>query len=175
MPRPTPAKFRQSARPRRPAGLSLIEFLLVIGIAGLLATMIAPFMFDAVGRNRLSIVSAEAVDALREAQFSVMSGYAPARYGVHFEAGKFVYFSGSVYVPGNANNVEHVLSDGVAATAVTLAPGGACAVAAGTGNCDVHFSSGDGSPVESGSIVFQGPDSATQTVVLNAVGMIEAN
>ncbi|MFA6604123.1 MAG: hypothetical protein WCT10_04825 [Patescibacteria group bacterium] len=175
MPRPTRAQYQHFARSRAAAGLTLIEFLLVIGIAGLLATLMAPFMFSVVGRNSLNIASAEAVDALREAQFSVMSGYAPARYGVHFEAGKFVYFSGSAYVPGNPDNVEHLLSDGVVATAVTLTPGGACTVATGAGNCNIHFSSSDGSPVESGSIVFQGPDAAVQTIVLNAVGMIDAN
>jgi prepilin-type N-terminal cleavage/methylation domain-containing protein len=157
------------------SGLTLIELLIVIGIAGFLATMASPFMFSSVGRNRLSTASAEGVDALREAQFSVMSGYAPARYGVHFEAGKFVYFRGTTYAPADTNNVEHVLTDNVVITSVVLTPGGACTVATGVGNCDVHFASGDGSPVESGSVVFRGPDLTTQTVVLNAVGMVDVN
>jgi len=161
--------------PHPRSGLTLVELLIVLGISGFLATLVSPLMFGSIGRNRLNIASAEAVDALREAQFTVMSGYAPARYGVHFEAGKFVYFRGTTYSAGDANNVEHQLADGVTTTSVALSPGGACAVATGVGNCDVHFASVDGSPTESGSVVFRGPDGTMATVVLNTVGMIDAN
>jgi hypothetical protein len=116
-----------------------------------------------------------AVDALREAQSSVMSGKNNAKFGVHFEGGRYTFFQGATYSSSDPENVAHILDANVTVTAVTLSPGGSCTLPAGTGNCDVHFINHFGTPTETGTIVFTGDDGTTKTVTVGAAGMIDMN
>jgi len=156
------------------AGMTVLELLLTVAIMIVVAVMMAPFMSDAVDRRALDRYSAEASDALREAQFSVLSGRYNQKFGVHFQGTSFVFFQGAAYSAGDANNVTHALPGDVTITSVSLS-GGACTLPAGTGNCDVHFPSGRGIPTESGAIVFTGPYSASKTVTVGAAGLIDVN
>jgi hypothetical protein len=142
---------------------------------GVLTSTMGPFVGASLTRKDAQIFSLEAVDALREAQSSVMSGRNNARWGVHFEGASFALFKGAAYNAADPENVVHALSGQVSVTAVTLSPGGACTLPAGAGNCDVHFASRRGVPTETGSIVFTAADGTVRTVTLNAQGMIDVN
>jgi len=156
--------------PSRPCGgVSVLELILVVAMMLVLAAMTAPFMATAVSSRSLDRYSAEASDALREAQFSSAygrtDGAGGSRFGVHFESGKFVFFAGAAYVAGGANNTEHVLADGVTVFSVTLSGGGS----------DVHFNSARGLPAETGTVVLKDPNGNSKTVTIGAAGMIDIN
>ncbi|HTK04552.1 MAG TPA: prepilin-type N-terminal cleavage/methylation domain-containing protein [Candidatus Eisenbacteria bacterium] len=154
-------------------GFTIIELLTVIAMVGVVVAMAVPFLSSDLTRNDARNFSSDATDALREAQASVMSGRNGARFGVHFEATKFVVFQGATYASNDANNVVHSFSALVSVTAVTLAPGGSCTLPAGTGNCDIHFSNHKGTPTETGAVVFSGVGGETATVTINDAGMID--
>lgn len=156
-------------------GFTLIEALVVVAFIGILSALASPLLSSSLTRADASRFAAEAVDALREAQASVMSGKNNARHGVHFEGTKFVMFEGAAYSPADPNNAVHQLSGNVTITAVSLSPGGACTLPAGTGNCDVHFANRKGIATESASITFTGGGGEARTVTVNAAGMIDAN
>jgi prepilin-type N-terminal cleavage/methylation domain-containing protein len=157
-----------------PRGFSIIEVLMVIAMIGILSLTAAPYMSDILGKKNIDNYSLEAMDALREAQSSVMSGKNNARFGVHFEGTKFVLFQGATYSAADPNNVDHVFSGFATVTAVTLSPGGACALPAGTGNCDVHYASHFGTPTESGTVVIT-DGTSPKTVTVGAAGMVDVN
>ena len=155
-------------------GFSIIEVLMVVAMTGVLSLMVAPYLSDILGRKDIGNYALEAMDSLREAQSSVMSGKNNARYGVHFEGAKFVFFQGATYSPADPNNVEHAFSGFANISAVSLAPGGVCTLPAGTGNCDVHYANHFGTPTESGTIVIT-DGTNPKTVTVGAAGMIDAN
>lgn len=166
---------RSGAKPRSPKGFTLLEALVVIAMMGAIALMTAPFLASSPARKDLELMAAEAVDALREAQSSAMSGRNNARYGVHFEAAKLVIFQGATYAPADPNNLARTFPGTVTITAVTLSPGGACTVSTGGGNCDVHFATHRGTPTESGTVTFTDSAGNVKTVTVNVQGMIESN
>jgi type II secretory pathway pseudopilin PulG len=168
-------KLKAPRATRASFGFTVLEVLVVIAMIGAVAVLAVPFLSSGLSSNDASIASAEASDALREAQAAVMSGKENARFGVHFEGSKFVLFKGAAYNGADPDNAAHQLTGRVTATAVTLSPGGACTLPAGTGNCDVHFASRKGIPTETGSITFTGSGGETQTVTINAAGMIDVN
>lgn len=156
-------------------GFTLIEILLVVSLTVIMAGLLAPVLFDALSRGDARSYALQAVDTLREAQSSTMSGRANARYGVHFEQNKLVMFQGAVYSAVDTNNLPQSLTGRAVITSVTLSPGGACTVATGAGNCDIHFAKVRGAPTETGSIVFTDLTGQSRTVSINAVGLIEWN
>lgn len=142
---------------------------------GVLTALATPFLSNTLGVRSLANEAAEAVDALREAQSAVMSGKNDSRYGVHFQGDRFVLFMGAAYSESEDTNVVHELTPGSEVASVSLTPGGACALPAGTGNCDVHFANHRGTPTETGLVVMQDSGGASKTIDINAVGMIESD
>lgn len=172
-----PLEARSSKLAPRPspleAGFTFLEVMVAVAIMSILSLLVVPLVRDQVTKGDVERFTAEAVDALREAQAGVMSGKFNARYGVHFEATKVVFFQGATYSGADPNNVVHAFTGDTTVTAVTLSPGGACTLPAGTGNCDVHFASRKGVPTESGTVTFTGAGGQTRTVTVNAAGMTE--
>jgi len=162
------------SQPRERRGFTLVEIIIAVAVLAILAIVIAPYLTGQLPQKDAETYALEAGDALQEARSSVMSGQGNARYGVHFEAGKFVLFQGAAYSSTDANDVVHQLPGFAAVTAVSLSPGGACAVASGAGNCDVHFASHFGTPTETGTVTLSG-GGAVKTVTVGAAGMIDVN
>jgi len=146
----------------------------VVAIIALVSMLSAPLLADTVSSRDLASTAADAVDAIREAQAATMTGRNAARYGVHFQGDRFVFFQGASYAPADPENVVHTLSGRVTITAVTLSPGGACVLPEGTGNCDLHFADRRGTPTETGSIVMTESGGDTGTIVINAAGMVDS-
>lgn len=156
-------------------GFTLIEILLVVTLTLVMAGLLAPILFDALSRGDARSYALQAVDSLREAQSSTMSGRANSRYGVHFEQGKLVMFQGATYSAVDTNNLTQSFSGRATIASVTFSPGGACTVATGVGNCDIHFARVRGTPTETGSVVITDLTGQSRTVTINAVGLIEWN
>jgi len=155
-------------------GFTLIELIIVLAVFFVLAVMIAPMLVPTLISRDLEASAALATDALRQAQGNIMTGRNFTRWGVHFQADRFVLFSGATYSAGATDNVTTMLNGRVRVSAVTLS-GGSCTVATGVGNCDVHFAQTEGVPTENGTVTFvnDGLGSETRTVTVNAAGMTD--
>ncbi len=150
---------------RADAGVTLIELIIVIAIFTVIGLTSTVWMTKALGQRALDSAADQAVDALREAQFSVMYGRNGARFGVRFLPGQFILFQGAAFDPASADNVAYQLPSDVSITAVTLTGGGA----------DVHFADHRGVPAESGSVVFTSAYGGGRTVTIGSAGMIAAD
>ncbi len=146
-------------------GFTTLELMVVIAAIAMVAAFASPFLAGGLFRRDASSSAALAVDALREAQSAVMSGKNGARYGVHFEADRFVLFRGAAYASGDSLNAVRLLDGGVRIGPITLTGGGS----------DVHFSDRRGVPTESGTVVFTAAAGSPITVTVGAAGMFDAN
>lgn len=144
-------------------GFTVIEFILVIAIMGILVAVAAPFLSDSLTRSDLDIASVEAVDALREARSSAMNGKGGGRFGVHFETAQFVFFTGATYSAVDPENVVHTYGGSVTMSNITITGGGS----------DVHFATHKGEPTENGTIEFVSSGGEAKTVSVSAVGLID--
>jgi prepilin-type N-terminal cleavage/methylation domain-containing protein len=158
-----------SARSRRSGGFTLVEILIVIAVFSVLVALVAPVMPKSLTTNDLESSAASATDALRQAQGNVLTGREYRRWGVHFQADRFVLFGGAAYDSGAADNVVTVLSGQVRISAVAL--GGTCDVARGAGDCDVHYAQIEGVPTEAGTVTFTDAYGGTKTVTVGIAGM----
>lgn len=156
-------------------GFTLIEVVMAVALFSGIALLALPFLSTDVSRADAGRVAEGIADALREQQFAVMAGAGDARRGVHLQENAYVLFDGATYVPADPDNVTRDLPADVRITDVSLSPGGACALPAGTGNCDVLFVSRKGMPAQSGTITVTGADGNPRTVDVNEAGMINAN
>jgi prepilin-type N-terminal cleavage/methylation domain-containing protein len=157
-------------------GFTVIELLIVIAAVGIMAATITPMLGSSVPAGDLDASAQLATDALRRAQAAVMSGRqnnvgAASRWGVHFEGGQVVVFSGATYGPAGVDNQAVVFNQEVRVTSVSL--GGSCSLPAGTGDCDVHFAKVNGEPTESGAVTLTSSAGGTKTVTVNAAGLTD--
>ena len=147
------------------AGVTVLELVLVVALIGIMSVLATPFLSNSVSSRSLDLFSAQAVDALREAQFSAMNGKGAGRFGVHFETDRFVFFTGTVYSGSDPDNLEHPLDNGIAIDSISLSGGGA----------DVHFASHRGVPMEYGTIIFSDGAGQIKTVTVGAAGMLDVD
>ncbi|MDD5252124.1 MAG: prepilin-type N-terminal cleavage/methylation domain-containing protein [Patescibacteria group bacterium] len=158
----TPALSHSSTSSR---GVTVIELIMVLAVMLILATIVMPYLSDATRRSDLDAETTIAADLLSQAQFSAMSGKGGRRFGVHFETTEYVFFNGATYNAADTNNDVHVLPPTVTISAVSLVPAGS----------DVHFVNPKGTPTETGTVTFAGPDGLTKVISINAAGMIDVN
>jgi len=94
-------------------GLTFIEVILVIALFGFVFSVTAPFTGQTTGLRKVTAASELVIDALRQSQFSAMHGRSPQRFGVHFEADRFVMFRGATYSAADPDNDIHLLDSDV--------------------------------------------------------------
>ena len=163
--RQTSSRYQRGLAAGPAGGVTILELLITIALVFLLAVLAMPFVANTIGRQQVDLLSDRAVDALREAQFSTMTGKHDTAHGVHFEFDRFVYFQGSSYNPADGENVEQLLADSVTISDIDLTGGAS----------DVRFQSRRGTPVETGTVTFTGPDGDSRTVTVGAGGAIESD
>lgn len=98
-------------KPQPESGFTIIELLISVAILLVLAslaifstrTLLRQVEIDSTGQNILS--------TLRLARSKTLASEGETTYGVHFEADKYVLFSGSSYDESAAGNKEYTLND----------------------------------------------------------------
>lgn len=156
---------RLHGQPKGVRGATFLEVLVVMAVFGIIAAAISPMFSGIFYRRFVDLAAAGAADALREAQFSAMTGLTPGSFGVHFEGGQYVFFRGAAYLAGAPENVAHQLESGVAITSVNLNGGGS----------DIIFSDVRGQPDRDGAVVFSGGEGLELTVSINPAGTVDVN
>jgi Tfp pilus assembly protein FimT len=154
---------RRPSQPRAVRGATFLEVMVVIAVFGLIGSAIGPVLSDIFFRRSVDLAVSSAADAMREAQFSALTGLTPGRFGVHFETGKFVMFHGAIYSAAAPDNAVHELENGVVISEISLEGGGS----------DIVFSDIRGLPDKAGSVAFSGGGDLVLTVTINAAGMVD--
>lgn len=125
-------------------GFTLVEVLIVIGIAGALVALTIPLGIGFYNSQQLDTTTEEIVQALRRAQLKAMSMQDDSAWGVYFEIGQY-----------RLEDETFVLNSNIEIT----------------GTNQVIFSKLEGLPSYTGNINISN-DKETQTITINAQGVV---
>lgn len=145
-------------------GYTLIEVIIVVGVLAIL-TGLASLSLVSFGQAG-DIETAQTIvgGALKEAQANSMADIDDKSWGVHLETNRVVIFSdsGSGYVANASTNSVRVLPNKTSLS-WNLTGGGD----------SLEFSVRTGQPINPGTITLSGAAAKTQSLTINAQGMIE--
>jgi len=91
-------------------GYTLIELMIVVGIVGILLSLITINLSRTQSKTSVASVTSEVVAAMKEQQVKAMVGdtegtASSSRYGIRFETNSYVLFRGSSYSASDPSNV----------------------------------------------------------------------
>ena len=147
-------------------GFSILEIVVVISILFIISSFsYASFVYlnqrENLDKEALSILS-----FLEEARSSTLGSKNALQYGVHFEASKAVFFSGSNYNATDPANVILTLSPIIRISSINLYGGGS----------DVVFERLSGETFDNGSVsVSMTVSSSSRTINVQRSGLAEIN
>lgn len=140
-------------------GFTLLEMLLSVSILALIAGISLPVFVSLQTRQDVVLAEKSAAEALRRAQQYSATGRLDSGWGVHFQAGSITVYKGTSYAARDAGYDE---ADVLPPT-ITMSYLG-----------DVNFSKLYAIPDVSGVQTFSSQvDATTQTLTLNAKGMVD--
>jgi len=149
-------------------GFTLVELLVVIGIAALLSAAIVPFVGEFFTRTQLNEYTQQSVSTLRRAAELSQARYVTDQWGVYFEENigtedRMVLFKGANY--GDNPSYDRVVTYESGLNVSSTLPSG-----------EVTFSLGKGLPDATGTVTLtHAATGETRTITINAYGLIEAN
>jgi len=88
------------------AGFSFIEFMIVIGVLGLMATVSLVGVRSTSQRTTLENAQASILDALGKARSQAVTGAGTTHHGVHIEGNKIISFEGASYIAGTGTEED---------------------------------------------------------------------
>jgi len=151
-------------------GFSIIEVLITITILGIV-TSFAIIKFSSVkNRQSLDNATADIITTLNKASSKTLASVNSTTYGVHFEAGAIVVFTGDTY-PGTlgASGNEPYISIVSPASITNVTLGG---VSGSSG--ELYFNRLKGTPSKTGTITVTIPGSS-RTITIGATGQISSS
>jgi prepilin-type N-terminal cleavage/methylation domain-containing protein len=156
-------------------GFTLVELLLVMGILGVLFSIMTISYFGTQGKNLLVQGADILVADMRSQQTKAMAGSTPtsataqAGYGIHFDDTSYTLFTGDTFTSGAATNAVVDLPADVRISASTF-PGGST-----HGNLVFLRASGEVKNYTSGQDYVEltnGSSNTTQRIRVNALGVV---
>lgn len=110
---------------KKQKGFSLIEIIVIIAIGAVLTATIV-FSFSSFRNSKIVDVSADQIlSVINEARVKTVSSEDYSRFGIHFEAGRVLFFKGDVFTEPNSSNIQTTLSPLVEISNISLSGGGA--------------------------------------------------
>ncbi|MCR4311067.1 MAG: type II secretion system GspH family protein [Candidatus Taylorbacteria bacterium] len=158
-------KEKACSRLRR--AFTLAEILIVLAVMGIVSVLVV-FSFSTItGREALFKKTDVVLSLLRSARGFTLSAKDASVYGVHFESGKAVLFTGSTYSADATSNKVELVSPSVSISSVSLAGGGS----------DVVFNQFTGETAQYGTVTLSLVASSTQkkTITIFSTGISESN
>ncbi len=143
-------------------GFTVIEVIIAVALLLSAAALSVPFMSSTLSRNELDVALQRAVDMLNEARSSAFNGLGGGEFGVRFESGAVVFFSGDTYSAVDPDNVDFILPGFVSITDISISGGGS----------EIVFESVSGAPTQTGSVEFTDSSGETKTVSVNTHGTV---
>ena len=148
-------------------GFSIIEILVVVAVAGMLAS-VCLYSFSKY-RNSQTLKNAEdnVASLLDNARAETFSSDSSSQYGVHLQSSQAVFFIGATYNSSASTNKVVAIDPSVTITGITLTGGGS----------DVIFNRLTGETADYGTITFTLASDSTKTkvITISQTGLISEN
>jgi prepilin-type N-terminal cleavage/methylation domain-containing protein len=150
-------------------GITMIEFIIVIAIIGVIAGIVMPSLSTFRRTQALRNATEEVVSLLNKARTDTLASLNSTNYSVRFESTRAVYFVGTVFTDGLSTN--KVVSFG---SLVTLPPAN---ISLNGGVTTVTFTRLTGDTTAYGTITLQQSSDATlqKIITINKTGLVSAN
>lgn len=140
---------------------TLSEALLSIALIGILASISAPLYTSLLKRNYLNIAAVTLGRSLRQAQIFSQGVTQDSSWGVKVQNGSIVVFKGTDFILDRDPNFDETYDMSPAITT------------SGSPITEIVFQKLSGEPVTYGTIILNGANGETKTVMVNEKGMIE--
>lgn len=154
------------------AGFTMVELIIVIGIIGILITLIVVNLSSFQVKTNISAVTAEVTASLREQQIRAMTGDTDGTtgslsFGIHFTQNSYTLFRGTAFIPGESSNFVTTLDPPMEFANITF-PNGDIVFGRVHGEVTAYSAATD-------SIAIRNSQTGEQkTVELNTLGVITA-
>lgn len=160
------SSFRTEAR-YSGAGFTVVEILVALAVAGIVALIVTGSFSKAVPREALDKETGIVISLLDQARNQTLSSKKAAVYGVHFESAKAVLFTGSAYSGLDPSNVIEPLNSLVKIASTSLSGGGS----------EVIFKRLTGETAQSGTVTLSlvADASQTKTITVFGTGLAQSN
>ncbi len=150
------------------AGFTVIELLVVIGIAVVLAAAAAPLYGNLQVSVQLNENISQIIQTTRSARENSFSRLNNSSHGVYFEINpsgndRFILYQGDSYAARDASHDRAVILDPSLSLSTTL-----------SGN-EVNFSKGLAVPNATGTVTISHDVKGSRTMAVNRLGMVEEN
>ena len=148
-------------------GYTAIEIVLVIGIMGILVTMVGLSFSAFRNSNILAVETEKVVSLIAQARNDTLSSKNDTVYGVRVESGRVVLFESDTFSEVDPDNIEISLDTSVALTDIVLNGGGS----------DIVFKRLSGKTNELGtmSLVLTSDPTTKKTITIYATGLVDIN
>lgn len=141
-------------------GFTIIELLLIIALASILAAASAPLYTSFLAKNHLENKTFEVKNTLYKAQSNAIAGRQDLNWGVYFASGQFILFAGDSFAGRNPAFDEIYILPATVST---------------SGLNEVIFQKPRGIPSMVGTITISSTEGASNTVAVNSEGVAEIN
>lgn len=147
-------------------GYTAIEILLVIGIMGILVSIIG-LSFSAFRNSNILFVETEnIVSLISQARNDTLSSKNDTVYGVHVESNRVVLFEGSTFSEPDPENIEISLDTSVMLTDIVLNSGSDIVFKRLSGKTDGHGTM---------LLVLTSATTTRKTITIYATGLVDIN
>ncbi|MCK5590337.1 MAG: type II secretion system protein [Candidatus Pacebacteria bacterium] len=148
-------------------GYTAIEIVLVIGIMGILVTMVGLSFSAFRNSNILAVETEKVVSLIAQARNDTLSSKNDTVYGVRIESNRVVLFESDTFSEVDPDNIEISLDTSVALTDIVLNGGGS----------DIVFKRLSGKTNEHGtmSLVLTSDPTTKKTITIYATGLVDIN
>jgi type II secretory pathway pseudopilin PulG len=148
-------------------GITLIEFLLVFAVLGLIFSVVTSQFSSVRERQVLRSAVSDILSSLNKARSMTLSSLNSSSYGVHFSSDEIIIFSGTAFSSGDPDNESVSLTLPAVISDVTLD-----GMSGSSGN--FYFERLSGDPSKSGTVTVSTPI-FSETITISATGSFSAN
>lgn len=151
----------------RGRGVTLIEFLLVVAVIGILIAIIIPQFSKSRELQVLKGGVTDTLSSIDKARSQTLSSLNSSSYGVHFQSDQVIIFKGTVFSPGAGTNESINFTSPAGISNVTL--GG---VSSSSG--DIYFNRLSGTPSATGTVTVS-TTNYSRIITISATGVANSN
>lgn len=145
-------------------GITAIEILIVIGVLGIIFSIVIPQLSKTRELQALKNGAQDVLSSIDKARAETLSSLNSSVYGVHFQSDRVIIFKGAVFSTGDTNNETIDIITPATISNINLTGGGS----------EIYFNRLSGMPNKTGSVTVS-TSSYSRVITISATGAASSN